>query len=99
MKKVVMLIFILIQSFYCSQDFKNLEEIRINYGNKFIPNKRKYDFKEITSRELIITRERIKFINTYKSDEKIKSDDYGKIIKLTSIILKNYKIDKYYFEK
>ncbi len=96
MKKILMLIFLLIQTFYYSQDFSNFGEVRINYGNKFIPRKRKYDFKEITNRELVINTERIKFISTYKKDEKIKTDDYEKITKLIDVILKKEKLVECY---
>ena len=36
MKKILMLIFLLIQTFYYSQDFSNFGEVRINYGNKLM---------------------------------------------------------------
>ena len=79
MKKIICIFFLLVSLILKANDFN---EIIIDYGNKDIGRKFKYDFIELTEYKIVISRDKIKYFKPFIKEIEIRESEYNLIYKI-----------------
>ena len=79
MKKAFLIFFLLVSIILKANDFN---EITIDYGNKDIGRKFKYDFVELTEYKIVISKDKIKYFKPFIKEIEIRESDYNLIYKI-----------------
>ena len=82
-------IFLLVSPILKANDFN---EIIIDYGNKDIGRKFKYDFIELTEYKIIISKDKIKYFKLFIGEIEIRESEYNLIYKIADNTIQKEKL-------
>ena len=89
MKKFICIFFLLVSPILKANDFN---EIIIDYGNKDIGRKFKYDFIELTEYKIIISKDKIKYFKPFIKEIEIRQSEYNLIYKIADNTIQKEKL-------
>ena len=89
MKKIICIFFLLVSLILKANDFN---EIIIDYGNKDIGRKFKYDFVELTEYKIVISKDKIKYFKPFIKEIEIRESEYNLIYKIADDTIQKEKL-------